>query len=264
MKKGLRILLLALAAVVFTVTVFLLDSGSRRERMLKTCSRLDVVVLDSTEMQFVTKSDVRKILLQDYGAFIGQRLDSVNLRKIEEVLEGRSGILGSEAYLTDDGILHIEITQRAPILMFETAPGTGFFADEKGYLFPLMKGYSEKVTKVEGKIPVAYEGGYKGFAKTAKERKWIVGMVSMAHWLEGNRAWESAIKRISVDAKGCLLLHPRVGNETFVFGRPEEFKEKFRRIELYYKKIAPNQEEGKGYRYVDVSIDGQIICRRKK
>lgn len=264
MKKGLRIAILAAVSAGVIATVSLLDGAGRRARMLKTCSGIEVAVLDSVEMKFVTKADVKNLLVKEYGTFNGQRLDSVNLRRIEDILENRSAILKSEAYTTDDGILHVEIVQRAPILMFETSPGTGFFADETGYLYPLLKGYSEKVTRVDGAIPVNYESGYKGFAKTPKERRWIEGMVGMAHWLGANNAWESAIKRISVRGNGSLVLYPRVGKEMFVFGRPENYRDKFGKIELYYKKIAPNQEEDKGYRYVDVSIDGQIICRRKQ
>lgn len=48
--------------------------------------------------------------------------------------------------------------------------------------------------------------------------------------------------------------------ERFDLGRPENFEKKFARIEKYYKFIAP-AKEGKAYRYVNVSIDGQIYCR---
>ena len=61
---------------------------------------------------------------------------------------------------------------------------------------------------------------------------------------------------------GRLVLVPRNGKERFRFGRPEEFASKFAKMEDYYKFIAPEKGEG-FYKYVDVSIDGQIICRQK-
>ena len=48
--------------------------------------------------------------------------------------------------------------------------------------------------------------------------------------------------------------------EKFIFGFPEKWEEKFKRIEKYYKYIA-SREEGKKYSTVNVRYKGQIICR---
>lgn len=262
MKRILRISLVVAILALSAAFIVIFDGESRRASHKQTCTGLQVTVLDSAQMQFVTKEDVKQYIKSGYGVYLGQRLDSVNLHKIEDILSERSAILRSEAYLTGDGILHVEITQRAPILRFEPSSGSGFFADETGYLYPLVKGYSDGVTKVDGAVPVAYQDGYKGYARTEKERQWIMGMVGMEKWLDGNRTWKNGIKRISVNGKGGLVLYPAAGVERFYFGRPENYREKFGRIGLYYTRIAPASAD-KGYRYVDVSIDGQIICRKK-
>jgi len=261
MNRLSRILLTILItlAVVMLIAILSIISGQKRHE--KTCSGVEIVVLDSLKLQFVTKEDVKNILDKDYGTFVGQRLDSVNLRKIESMLDGRSAISKSEAYTTaEDGILHIEVTQREPILMFKTTDG-GFYADENGWIFPLQGNYTTNGTIIEGNIPIHVEADYKGQPKTEKEREWLSGIIDMMKYLKKNKQWEYAISRISVNEDGDLVMHPRKGKEAFVFGHPDNFADKFRRMEEYYTTIAPTKDEGY-YSTVNVKYDGQIICRQ--
>ena len=138
----------------------------------------------------------------------------------------------------------------------------GWYADSEGFLFPLQKNYTCRVPIVDGSIPVNFTPGYKGKAVTAKERKWVEGVLSLINYINHNRRWADAIVQIHVENDGRLVLVPRNGKERFRFGRPEEFASKFAKMEDYYKFIAPEKGEG-FYKYVDVSIDGQIICRQK-
>lgn len=262
MKPWLKIALSVLATISFILLLVILNANSRELRREATCQRLKVTIIDSAYLGFVSKNDIKQIIDREYGVYMGQRLDSVNLKKIESILKNKTSILRGEAYTTRDGILHILIAQREPVILFKTNKG-GYYTDEKGYIFPLHKDYKASVRLIEGYIPLDVPEGYKGEAKTKAEKKWLCGALELVNYIDSYDFWRKGIKDISVGEDGDLFLKPRIGAEKFVLGKPEDIEKKFRKIEDYYKYIAPSKEEGY-YSYVNVKYDGQIICRRKE
>ena len=252
---------LAVAVLVLSVVLMtVVGHAGRRERHMRTCSGIDVKVLDSTRLSFITVTDVKQCIREGYGPWLGRRLDSIGLHKIEEVLKDRSAILTSEAYTTRDGILHVRVTQREPVVRFQ-GPDGGFYSDENGFLFPLQSGYTSRVPIIDGQIPVRTEAGYKGQARTARERQWIEGIIGLVRYIGRNKTWAEAIVQITVDARGDIVMVARTGKERFIFGAPDDWQDKFARMERYYNTIAPSVEEG-CYSTVSVKYPGQIICRK--
>ena len=259
MKPSLR-LALALAGTAVLAALLLLVSGAAgRQRHLTTCKGLEVTILDSLQRSFVSVEDVKRYMA-DYGDYIGQRIDSVNLTKIEDLLDGRSAIRKSEAYVTRDGTLHIDITQREPALRFHTG-GNGFYADESGFLFPLQSKYTARVPIIDGAVPVTVPKGFKGRPEAPKEQEWLSEVMDLVRFIARDRNFKDAFSQITVLRGGELVLIPRTGPERFLFGQPRGFEDKFERIRTYYEAIAPSKDPGY-YRNVDVRYDKQIICRK--
>lgn len=259
MKPVVRKIFLILLCAALAAGLCVLLMKSRAHRQLITCEGLKVEYADAH--RFVTEDDVKAWLEREYGSYIGQRLDSVGLDRIEHILNEQSAIAKSEAFTTEDGLLHVRLTQREPVLRFQK--GTeGFYVDDRGYIFPLQEQFSAPVPVVDGAIPVQCAPGYKGPAQTEKERRWIEDMIAMMDWLRKSKTWKEAFVKISVAEGGNLVLTPREGGERFLFGLPEEVADKFDRIGKYYEYIRPAREEGY-YKTVNVKYDRQIICRQK-
>ena len=227
-------------------------------RRLLTCNGLKVEYADAH--RFVNEDDIKAWLEKEYGSYIGQRLDSVGLDRIEQILDDQSAILKSEAYTTEDGLLNIRISQRVPVLRFQKGK-TGFYVDDRGYLFPLQERDTVQGPVVEGAIPVNFTPGYKGKAQTAQEQDWIRDMMDMMDWIRKSRIWKEAFVQVSVVENGDLVLKPREGGERFIFGPPGEVAVKFDRIGRYYEYILPAKGAGY-YKTVNVKFDRQIICRQ--
>lgn len=261
MKKGYRI---SLGAAVLALLVLVLAALGRRSdevRLRTACNGLEVRILDSTLLAFVSKEDVARTIARDYGTFLGQRIDSVDLWRIETALRGRSAIRQAEAYITRDGILHVDILQREPSVRFQKAD-CGFYADESAFIFPLHPDYSSDALVVEGDIPLAVDGQFRGYLQDPAQRRWLEGVVALVRFTGDHKEWNGALKSIRVEPGGNLVLYPSKGGERFLFGQPDALKDKFARMEEYYRIIAPAREEG-WYRSVDVRYNGQIICKRK-
>lgn len=230
--------------------------GTRRHIM---CRGTEIVILDSAENNFVSEADIRKYLDREYGRYIGTPLDSIDLVKVEKIIDGRSAVKKSQAYVTKDSLLRIDVTQRKPVVRFQKADG-GFYADAEGFIFPLQSTYASHVQIIDGAIPLAANSGYKGALNTAEEREWLEKMMNVVNYMEKSRTWRGKIVQISVGDNGELTLVPREGRQVFLFGKPTDVEDKFRKMEMYYTHIVPAKGAGT-YKTVDVRFNGQIVCR---
>jgi cell division protein FtsQ len=209
--------------------------------------------------RFVSKADVKKFLDKEYGEYIGMHLDSIDLAKVEKIIDGRSAVNKSEAYTTRDGMLNVKVTQRTPVVRFQKSDG-GFYADAEGFLFPLQSSYASRVQVIDGDIPLKANSGYKGEITDEKERAWLEKVIDLVNYMENSRTWKDKIVQITVCDGGELIMVPREGKERFHFGQPDEIQEKFRKMEKYYTAVVPAKGE-KEYSVVNLEYDGQIVCR---
>lgn len=249
----------AMSLALFCTVMAMVCSFVDSKRFLTSCSAVEVTIKDKFE--FVNKADVENYLSRYYGSYIGQRLDSVELARIESMLDRQSAVLKSEAWTTRDGVLHISITQREPVVRFQNG-SHGFYADDRGYIFPLQGNYTSLVPVIDGKLPISAGEGFKGELSNEKEKAWVSGVLDMVRYMQRSRSWSDNIVQMHVDSAGDLVLIPRKGRERFIFGSPHDFEAKFARMAKYYEFIKPSKEEGY-YRSVNVKYNGQVICREK-
>lgn len=257
MKKTVRYIITIITGVLIfgSMTIAVLMGKDSRKSL--TCKGLEVVITDSLENDFVSKNDVKKFLDREYGQYIGETLDSINLTRIENIVDGRSAVLKSEAYMTKDGILHINVTQRKPIVRFQKAEG-GFYADAEGFVFPLQSSYASYVQIVDGDIPINMKSGHKGKIEDPKQKEWFDKVMTVVNYIENSETWNEKIVQIHAQATGELILVPRTGSERFLLGQPINIEDKFDRMESYYRAIASDERK---YSMVSLEYDGQIVCR---
>ena len=255
MKRPLLNILRIAGIAVLAAAFVLLGLLSRKARFQRTCD--GVAVEFSDDFNFVTEDDIKGYIDRYAGNYIGRRLDSLDLNGIESMLDLQSAVLKSEVYTGGDGNLHVVITQREPVLRFQ-GPQSGFYIDDRGFIFPLQDNYTSLVPVIDGNIPVKVSPNYKGEAGTEKEAAWINGVKEMVAYMQSNAIWAQNIVQIHVDENSDIILIPREGDEKFIFGSPDDAPAKFSRIEKYYQYIQPGEKK---YTSVNVKYKGQIICK---
>lgn len=252
------IITILVGVLIFGGIVMAVIAGKSSRKDLK-CTGVKITVLDSLENDFVSAADIRKFLDKEYKGYLGAALDSMDLCKIESIIDGRSAVMKSEAFVTKDGLLHINVTQRRPIVRFQKPEG-GFYADAEGFVFPLQSSYASHVQIVDGDIPINMKSGHKGMIEDPKEKAWFDRVMNVIRYIDNDRSWKDKIVQIHINKGGELTLILREGKERFNFGQPECIESKFEKMKKYYTAIAPNAKD-KEYRTVDLKYDGQIVCR---
>lgn len=260
MKQTLKYVILSVVGLILAACIIISFTAGANARKTIACEAINVVIKDSTENGFVSKADILSYIDREYGRYIGIPVDSIDLCRIEKIVNGRSAVKKSQAYVTKDGTLHIEVTQRKPVVRFQKKNG-GFYADSEGFIFPLQRTYSSHVQIIDGNIPLAANSGYKGAIEDPEEMEWFRRMMNVVNYIEDSRTWRHKIVQIHVLENGELLLIPRKGNENFLFGHPDNIEDKFKKMGKYYTHIIPEKGEGH-YKTVDLKYEGQIVCRK--
>ena len=258
MRKTVRHILVLVLTALCAAGLFAALRASAARRHRTTCRGVEIAVMDSLKRHFVTEQDVRDYLAED-GKFIGVRIDSVDLVGIESMLDRRSAIHKSEAYITDDGILHVDITQREPVVRFQT-DGNGFYADAQGFIFPLQRHFTSRVPVIDGAVPLKVGRGFKGEPADEAGRRWLAEAVRLVRTLERSKTWNGFFSQISVLPGGDLVLVPREGRERFIIGPARGLEAKLGRIRSYYEAVVPAGAPDR-YGTVNVKYDKQIICK---
>ncbi len=258
MPKTVKYVLITIGSIlILGVLVAAYVLGASRRTPLK-CTGLRVEISDSTTIRFISGTDVRKWLDMEYGNYSGIHPDSIDLARIERIIDGKSAILKSQAFTTRDGFLNIKVSQRTPVLRLQMKDG-GCYVDGDGYIFPLQAGFSSRVPVIDGEIPLTVGSGYMGILEKESEREWLEKAMEMISFMEGSKEWREKFVQITVLKGGDFVLVPRKGRERFLFGQPEEIEKKFGKIARYYSNILP--EKGSVYTSINVKFDEQIICR---
>lgn len=258
MDRKLKYLFGAVAVGLVCLLLGAVSLSVKAKRAETVCTGLDVVFADS--LKFITAEDITGFLDRQYGPYIGQKLDSIGLSRIEKLLEAKSSVMQSEAWTTDDGMLHVSITQRAPAIRFQQG-NMGFYADETGFIFPTHKTFTAPVPCIKGDIPVTITPGFKGELQSAEEKQWVLDVLALTRFIARSKSLSGKITEMAVNKAGDIVMTPRDGIETIIFGSPNDAEEKFQRLEKYYSHILPDKGEGY-YKIVNVKYNGQIICRK--
>ena len=264
MRKTWRYILGGLLYAALTVAAgayFWAASGLREKGKSEEVVRsVKVTLLDSSLNKFVTKEEIVEIINRFSGNIVGRRIDSLPLNQIEALLNHRSVVKESQAFVTRDGVMSIEIRQRKPVVRIQTPEG-GFYMDETAFVFPLIENYSSYVPVVTGNVPFEL---LQDESPQSKDSTSILGRIlDLGIYLEKHPFWNAQIEEIFFNDEGEVELIARAGNQRIIFGDLDNIAEKFDKLHSFYSYIIPKAGWDK-YSAVNLKYRGQIVCTKKK
>ena len=211
------------------------------------CNNIKVVLLNPLEEQYLSQDDILKVISDNKLAYKGQDLDEVNLNDLETSIQQNIIIKNNECYKTPSGNIVIEVEQRVPVLRVIT-PLTSYYIDKDRKKLPL----SEKILAY---IPVATGAIEEEFAANQ--------LYDLVQYLNDNKKWDNQIEQIVVKENEEIELIPRMGKQLILFGKINNFEEKFNSIELLYTQVF-NKVGWNYYNKINLRYDGKIICTKNQ
>ncbi|MGL5273184.1 MAG: cell division protein FtsQ/DivIB [Phocaeicola sp.] len=211
------------------------------------CRDLSIVINDSAVQHFVSSKEVIRLLERKELSPVGKKINEINTQTIEEVLAEHPLIENVACYRTPSQRIGIQITQRTPIMRIIPNSGNSYYIDIKGEVMPL--------ANTPAHVVVATGNITREFAM--KE------LFELATYLQSNPLWKAQIGQVYVTASKELELVPQVGDHIIFLGKPKEYKEKFSRLKIFYKK-GLNEIGWNKYSYISLEFSNQIICTKKE
>lgn len=257
------------------VYLVLSSQYASEQRNAQLCRRVQVTVMDSAERQFITPAMVHGWFASEQWKLVGQELDQINTMKVKQFIDRRGYVLSSRVYTSMDGVLHIELSQRCPILRFNTANGYNFYLTEDHYILPAQRHFVLYLPLVTGVVECPFERGFVGSLdslagmdekKVEKSYRFLVKLINFVKFVDSDDFWKSFVVQIHVDPMMSdpdgdpdVSLVPRAGNQVIVLGSLEDYPEKLEKLMRFYRHAMPYEGWGR-YRIINLKYQGQVVC----
>lgn len=209
------------------------------------CGVISSSICDSVENRFITPEEIRTLVLDKYPGVLGRKVKEINTEEMEAFFEKHPAVNNCEVYFTYDGSLHVEVSQREPLVRVFDADGS-YYLDKDGRKMPTFKNYSAHTLVAAGYISRLKEAD---------------GLVRVSKMINDDAFWNAQIEQVYVDEKGELILVPRVGDHLIEFGGLERMEEKFRNLRALYSQ-GWDAREWNLYKKVNLKYKGQVVCTK--
>ena len=241
---------------ILAYIIYAFISGSdKTEQMV--CKDIAVEILNIDDAGFVSTATVRDIVEESKLAGMGKRLNDSVAIKVRKMLETKSYIKNVRAYPSGDGVLHISLEQRVPVLRIITSTGSCYL-DAEAYAFPPSLDYVHDVPLVTGKVPLPYKLPYKG-PMPDRDSQFARQLLTFAAYINNDKFWNAQIQQINVDDKGNIELSMCAGRETVRLGQLDNYEYKLDKLLTFYSKVYPYLERDK-YKTFDLRFGDQVVA----
>lgn len=267
--------ILALSVVFASVLVLIFGvSYADTQSKFLCCTALDIKVLDSAQLSFVTPARVSRFLRDHYPNLIGRRLLEINTAELEDALKSMSGVEDVQVYYGVDGLLRFDLKQRNPLFRIVSKTEESCYVDHAGYTFPVDRYYAAHVPlvtgnigKPDGELLRLSDSAFTGLVppkervSLCKEKNWEE-LFELLLFLESDSFWRSQFAQVYVDSWSRIELIPRVGSQLIVLGSMDNYRYKLNKLYSFYRSLI-RDERLEQYAVIDLQYSNQVVCQRR-
>lgn len=195
------------------------------------------------ENLYVTEEAVNKLLIQNKLEPASIVKETLDLNRVESLLTDHDMIEKAEVYLSLDGKLKADISQRKPI--GRLAGSSASYIDRHGKLMPLSPYYSARV-------PFLYNF----------DQENLDAVFPLVAYITTDEFLTRHITGISRFPGDRYELEMRKLDFSVFFGKAENIELKFNNFKAFYKK-AFKEDKLNTYKNVNLQFGNQVVCTKK-
>jgi cell division protein FtsQ len=260
-KRYLRYAGMLLGASVIVLALGFVERSADRTPL----NDLRVKLSGADGVRFIDEAAIRREVLEQGIAVMGTTLGEVDETGIEERLRSIPCVARAEAYHTMDGVLHVSVVQRTPIVRVINADGSGFYIDEEGWTMPTELAHPARVMVVTGALdePGADNGVVDILGSDSLRARFLSDDIHrIATFLRSDPFWEALIDQVVVRGDGLFELVPKVGGQRILIGDGNDLEQRFAKLRLFYAKGMP-MTDWRRYERIDLRFADQVVCTQR-
>ena len=226
------------------------------------CGGIVINIDDSSDYHFVSKREIADLISRNNTKIIGQQIKNIPLPEIEGRISQIRELKEVAVYTTIDGVLHVSVDQRDPIMRV-IAGGGDYFVDKDGVVIHRRGLYTPRLHIVGGNIRITGPmlNGV-SVLDTSIKHTILKDIYQLVDFINHDDFWSAQIDQIYVDNDDEIDLIPRLGNSVVHLGTIENFEGKLRNLETFYKKVMSEVGWNK-YELINLEFKDQIVCRKR-
>lgn len=261
MKKVLQIVVLLLVFAGFCVIVgfAMVDQESVR------CTSINITIRDSEKPGFINKTDIRKIIFDEFDSLTGQYLKNINTDEVEKLLLRNPYIADARVYSTVKGEIFIDLVRHEPLVRVINQDNEGYYLSKNGTPMPLRRVFIPKLPVASGYISekLSNISGQKFMINNADVRNSpLLGKIHhVAEELTKNDFMNRYITQIYVDEKGQFELTPSDGKFNIILGDASDVPVKFENFIAFYQGVALKMKAD-SISSVNLKFINQVVCKK--
>src|SRR5690606_6602220 len=184
-----------------------------------------------------------KLLIQNEVQVKSIGKEALDLNRVEALLEAHEMVENAEVFLTVDGKLGAQITQRKPLArVLASAP---FYLDRQGLKMPLSEFYSARVPLVTGVNDEQLQEVYP-----------LMEFITNDEFLTRHVTGLNRLKN------GKYEIYLRQLDFVLMFGEVKDIELKFKNFKAFYQKELKDKKLD-AYQKVDLQFGDQVVCTKK-
>lgn len=253
-KINWKLILYCLTWVVCLSGLVVLMSFISVKKTSQPCTDMKVMLPGNNN--FIERDEVDRILLENSGTLVGRKLNEINIHKLENVLKANPFIEYAKVFADMNGVIHVDIRQRKPLIRIINMANVNFYIDEKGFKIPMSDNYTARVLVANGLINEDFTGKVDTLSSQLAR-----DLFRTAHFIRQDTLWNDQVEQLFVSVKGDIEIVPRVGDHKIILGSADSLETKFRNLLVFYKKAIP-KVGWEAYKTINLKYANQIIGER--
>ncbi|GAB4347714.1 MAG: hypothetical protein OHK0038_27530 [Flammeovirgaceae bacterium] len=213
-------------------------------------------IQDHTEFHFINQYDVEKMIndIRKKDSTVS-RNEHFSLKDLEDRLRAMEFVREAEVSRDLKGNLIVDVLQDKPVARIITENGNSGYITQDKEIIPLSDHYTSRVLVVTG--DGADSLFVQGFFETEKGKL----LYEMIDFINNHPIWSLQISQIDLNPQLEITLFPQIGKQQIEMGAPKKYKQKFKKLELFYKQIVP-YKGWNTYDKIKLQYDNQIVCEK--
>lgn len=245
-KNLLKTVLFCLISMLLITYLVVATEWSRRLGDLRKCERVDVIINDSTKLQFVTEQEILREINNFPSRATSLKIADLNTDSLERLLSQVDKIEKVSCVTLTDNTMRIIIDPLCPVARVFDGD-LSYYINRDGKRMSATERYHLDVPVIAGRFDHRFRGA---------------DLLPLVDYIEGNQVWRSLITMIKVDSPHDVILIPSIRGHVINIGDVDNLEDKFYRILRAYKEVLPV----KGWDFYDtisVKWNGQIVATKR-
>lgn len=273
LQRLIRPALMVLGAVAIVAALGFVEHSTDRTPVKELA-----VMVDAPEgVHFIDENAVREQVLTSVDGVIGTAVGDVDVVTIEAQLRNIGCVAKANVYHTMDGVLHVVVKQREPIVRVINSDGSSFYIDREGWTMPMSANYTARVLVVTGQLfePFAQQViDLRSASDSLRQATRSDEIYRLARTITADPLWNSLFDQAVVDANGEFELIPRIGGQRVKVGQVDPrygegtragsrmLDQRLAKLKTFYQQGIP-QADWRRYSVIDTRFADQVVCTRR-